>query len=520
MNLTNRKVVVGRLFDRPFHPFLFAIFPMLSLLATNITEIRTTEAIRSLVISSIAAIFLVVSLNALFRDRYKSAIISTVFLILFFSYGHVYHFLETIQIAGIHLGRHRVLAPVYLLICGLAVWGIPRLKWDIPLLTRTLNIIAASAILLPLLQISTYYVLEKTAEPALSSQPSSLQVSEGQMLPDIYYIILDGYSRDDVLREYFKFDNSAFLEGLNDLGFYVSPCSLSNYAQTQLSLASALNLNYIDALEMGFDESRTNRIGMPGLIKHSAVRALLEEIGYTSVAFESGYYWTQVEDAGIYISPKSSAASLMDVTGGLNGFEALLVNNSAALVLVDGTTALPGFLQANLDHPRQIHRQRILFSLDQLERLPATPGPIFVFAHLVSPHKPFVFGPNGEAVDNYVDEIKAYRDQVAYLNSRMLPLLQSIITKSTPPPIIIVQGDHGGIETTGEQRMAILNAYYLPDGGDQLLHDHITPVNSFRLILNYYFGASYEELENVSYFSDYKNPYKYTPVKNSRPGCP
>jgi hypothetical protein len=190
------------------------------------------------------------------------------------------------------------------------------------------------------------------------------------------------------------------------------------------------------------------------------------------------------------------------------------------LVLVDGTTALPGFLQANLDHPRQIHRQRILFSLDQLERLPATPGPIFVFAHLVSPHKPFVFGPNGEAVDNYVDEIKAYRDQVAYLNSRMLPLLQSIITKSTPPPIIIVQGDHGGIETTGEQRMAILNAYYLPDGGDQLLHDHITPVNSFRLILNYYFGASYEELENVSYFSDYKNPYKYTPVKNSRPGCP
>jgi hypothetical protein len=68
--------------------------------------------------------------------------------------------------------------------------------------------------------------------------------------------------------------------------------------------------------------------------------------------------------------------------------------------------------------------------------------------------------------------------------------------------------------------MAILNAYYLPGGGNQLLHDHITPVNSFRLILNYYFGANYAELENASYFSDYKNPFKYTPVKNSRPSCP
>jgi hypothetical protein len=130
---------------------------------------------------------------------------------------------------------------------------------------------------------------------------------------------------------------------------------------------------------------------------------------------------------------------LLDVTGGLNGFEALLVNNSAALILVDGTSALSRSLQANLDHPRQIHRERILFTLDQLERLPATPGPILVIAHIVSPHKPFVFGPNGETVQSDVDEIKAYRDQVAYLNSRMLPLLQSIIARSTPPPIIIVQ---------------------------------------------------------------------------------
>lgn len=520
MRSTNLKAILDRFFARPWHPILFAIFPVLSLMANNIAEIKGTEAFRALVVSIAGAILLLLFLNMLLSDRHRSAAIATICLVLFYSYGHVYHYLETIQISGISFGRHRVLAPTFLVICGLAVWGCVRFKRDVQLLTRTLNVIALSAIMLPLLQISTSYVQEKTAAAALTPQRSSLRISQGQVTPDIYYIILDGYSRDDILEAHFNYDNGSFLDGLSDLGFYVGDCSLSNYAQTQLSLSSALNLNYLDALGKGFDESKTNRVGMPGSIKRSTVRKLLEEIGYTTVAFETGYYWTQIEDAGIYISPKSSAASLLDVTGGLNGFEALLINNSAALIIVDGTSALPRFLQANLDHPRQIHRQRILFTLDQLEKLPAIPGPIFVFAHVVSPHKPFVFGPNGETVEVPENEIQAYRDQVAYLNSRLIPLLQNIISNSTPPPIIIVQGDHGGIETTGEGRMAILNAYYLPDGGDRLLNENITPVNSFRLILNNYFGASYEELENVSYFSDYKNPFKYTIVNNSRPGCP
>ena len=67
--------------------------------------------------------------------------------------------------------------------------------------------------------------------------------------------------------------------------------------------------------------------------------------------------------------------------------------------------------------------------------------------------------------------------------------------------------------------MAILNAYYLPDGGERVLYEGITPVNSFRMIFDQYFGASYDKLEDASYFSDYKNPFKYTVVKNSRPGC-
>ena len=50
-------------------------------------------------------------------------------------------------------------------------------------------------------------------------------------------------------------------------------------------------------------------------------------------------------------------------------------------------------------------------------------------------------------------------------------------------------------------RFGILNAYYLPNGGNDLLYESISPVNSFRVIFNSYFGANYEILEDRSYYT-------------------
>ncbi len=40
------------------------------------------------------------------------------------------------------------------------------------------------------------------------------------MLTDIYFIVLDGYGRSDVLKEFYEYDNSDFLRGLKEKGFY------------------------------------------------------------------------------------------------------------------------------------------------------------------------------------------------------------------------------------------------------------------------------------------------------------
>ena len=119
-----------------------------------------------------------------------------------------------------------------------------------------------------------------------------------------------------------------------------------------------------------------------------------------------------------------------------------------------------------------------------------------------------------------VEGASGYRDQLIYLNKRVLPMLQQIIAGSETPPIIILQADHGGVRTNLQDRMRILNAYYLPDGGAEVLYPSISPVNTFRKILNYYFGTNYPQLDDTAYHSGYDLPYDYTVVKDSRPGCP
>jgi hypothetical protein len=159
--------------------------------------------------------------------------------------------------------------------------------------------------------------------------------------------------------------------------------------------------------------------------------------------------------------------------------------------------------------PFESHINRQLFILDQLPRLASIPGPKFVFAHILIPHLPFVFKPDGGiqtdtgfySKDNFspIDEehiVNGYIDQIQFVNARMIPILQTIIDQSDLPPIIILMGDHG---LNKDNRLLNLSAYYLPDNGEQALYPTITPVNSFRLIFDNYFNTDYGLLQDISY---------------------
>jgi hypothetical protein len=95
----------------------------------------------------------------------------------------------------------------------------------------------------------------------------------------------------------------------------------------------------------------------------------------------------------------------------------------------------------------------------------------------------------------------------------MLAAVDTLLAESETPPIIIIQSDHGPWIQPKDRRMWILNAYYLPDHQDKL-YSTITPVNTFRIIFNAYFGGTYDRLNDVSFFSPVPKIYDFSIVPN------
>ena len=501
-------------FDSPkhkaFYPFLIAAYPVLALLAHNIEVISPWAAFRSLLVSLLLAGLVFVLVKLLLKSWERAALIASVLLILFFSYGHVYNAIEGQVVFGFPIGRHRFLFSLWGAVSvALVVWLV-RKRSNFSAAVKPLNVIGIILLIFPALQIGLFGLRSYTAySPGRARASLGLQAPAGQPLPDIYYIILDGYTRDDILLKNYQLDNRPFLESLSAAGFYIARCSQSNYAQTQLSLASSLNYNYLEALGENYRQGNTSRAGLADLIQHSAIRRDLENLGYTMIAFETGFEATQIEDADQYL------AAHVDLS--MNDFENMFVRSTAARVLSEGVAFLN--LRPDWEARDQAHREQVLFSLQKLRELPDLPGPKFVFAHIVSPHWPHVFGPNGEPVHELPDSATGYRNQVLFLDKQMQPILENIIANSVTPPIIIVQGDHGSIIESPKRRMSILNMYYLPDGGEESLYEGISPVNTFRVILNRYFGADLPLLADRGYYSTYDKPYDYELIPEERSGC-
>jgi len=201
-----------------------------------------------------------------------------------------------------------------------------------------------------------------------------------------------------------------------------------------------------------------------------------------------------------------------------------LLRSTAAWAAIDAMPVLPAFLVRDLDRSTEAHRERVSFVLDTLEQLPLGPGPKFVFIHLVSPHRPFVFDAEGNPLDDeYTWQLsnlgveayaQGYREQIAYLNGRIENIVRTMINESAVPPVIVIQGDHGPEEGSSQDRMQILNAVYLAGHGPDGFYPTITSVNTFRVIFNTLFEAGLPLLPDASYFSTYEDPFDYTIVEN------
>lgn len=524
--------------DTAFHPLLFALFPILSLYVHNVGRLPFREIIGVTLAVLICTVLLWSLLRFLLGSWPKSAIIASVFLVLFFSYGHVTQALTALLYQGGLLDKAGVLvligtrgALAWLLFLGAVLaatfYLTAKSSSNLQSPTKALNVVSCILVL----SVGLNWVMSQAGEArrrrAGSVEPDATAAAWGPLelddqeavtanarpspdsYPDIYYIVLDGFARSDVLEELYGLDNSGDLADLAGRGFYIADQSRSNYCQTALSLASSLNYVYLDDLIDQIGRESDNIAPLKMAIENNRLFAHLRSQGYVVWAFSSGHSPTEITSADRYLSPPWSP----------NSFQNELIN----------TTPLTLLRKTQYD----LHRERILYAFDHLADATQLDSPVFVFAHIIAPHPPFVFGPAGEGVqpdrqftlfdgtdfllvstrDEYV---RGYRDQLTFITAKLRDAVAEIMERSPEPPIIVLQADHGPgsmldwdspQDSNLHERMAIFNAYYFPDQDYEALYPGISPVNTFRVILNRFLGTEYEILDDVSYYSTLSHPY-------------
>lgn len=509
-------------------PFILAIQPIFQLFAINFEEASFADAIRPMLVTFLMALLLVGIFFLILRNWVKSGLVVAMFFPLFFAFGSIAKWVETIT--GLTVLRSNVLV-LALLFVLLVPWFLTVTRWASGLGSINLyfNVISILFLLNPAWQIADGFLHGgasfETAKPTVN-----VTVIRDN-LPDIYYIVLDAYGRQDILQEYYNYDNSTFISWLKEKGFYVARQSNSNYIQTVLSVSSSLNMEYVQTL-IEKDKSLKNRFALIDMIHHSKVRSILAEQGYELVSFQNAYK-VSVPDAEIYYDDSEKG-----LTRPITSFEGILIEQSMMRVLLSFPFSNKLFIEA----PYEKHRQQILATYQGLKEIPSLDGNYFVYAHIIAPHPPFVFGPNGEILPhdepftlddaNYFVQshsrkayITGYRRQVEYVNKLTMQAVEQILANSKTPPIIIIQGDHGPgaylhwgslANSIPQERFGMLNAYYFPKQNYGALYPSISPINSFRVVLDEYFGQKFELLPDKHYFSGWGTPFDFIEVDGTQ----
>src|SRR5690349_8725468 len=81
-------------FGMPWYPFAISAYPVLKLLVANTGQVGLVAGVRPLILSILFAGLLFFLLWLFLRQAHKAAFLTALWLALFFSYGHLYIYMD------------------------------------------------------------------------------------------------------------------------------------------------------------------------------------------------------------------------------------------------------------------------------------------------------------------------------------------------------------------------------------------------------------------------------------------
>ena len=510
----------------PIFPFLFGINALLSFYSSYIFDVSIKDLLPLFlgVIGFVALIFGISYL--LFKNKEKSAVFTFLFSAIFFSFQNFVTLLRKLALQQNDIGMVRFWMTnqgqviIFLFVATLTVIFFFLIKKQVsirPLLVTGLNYITIVLLLMTFFQIGKFVIpgykarqeFKRSWDQTIAQEIAQNSSKQPQTKPDVYYIILDGFARSDILQDLYQVDNTDFINALEERGFYVAEKSYSNYSQTRTSLTSSLNMMYLDGTLTYTGNDSVDTYSLYYMLKNNQVMNLFSTNGYRIESFKTEYSFTDF----------SNLESHHDFRNIPKKFTQTFISSTAASILINPSLY-------------SWHSKIVDYVFESLPQLATRQGPQFTFAHISCPHPPFVFNADGspKKVDRVFlttdqdgflmigtsDEyLEGYGDQINYVQKKTIEMVDQIIAQSKVPFILILQADHGpGLQSVAmnlegvnpEERMSILNAYYFYDQNYQGLSPTITPVNTFRLIFDQYFDQDLPLLENHHFYSTFVSP--------------
>ncbi len=317
--------------------------------------------------------------------------------------------------------------------------------------------------------------------------------ADPKRFPDIYYIIIDAYTSSKSLKCYANEENELDLF-LKEKGFYLATDSKSNYPVTYPSLASALNISY---LNIG-SNSVTGYRGQEILKKHireSLIFNFFKQKGYSleflSHIFGNGKSTELLEKPMVLYYTSVYKRSLFYP----------LVQNVIEKRVIDGYSKKDSLLIKNpLSYSYYSYNKSVYDGLLENAKDSMARNSKLVYAHFMNTHAPFVSDINGNYKDIYFypPTVSDYVVQIRDLNKKLKYFIELLLKnkENNRSKIIIIQADHGSHLFGKKEMHDIQNSYYFSDKDYRSLYVSISPINSFRVVLNKYFG------ENLPFLPD------------------
>ncbi len=502
------------------YPFLFAIIPVVRLVAENPgwMDVDDAAVIVAVVLAACGVVYGLARLATRRRGGRLPPLVLLGVVLAFWVYPRVATFAEHRSSVS-----HAVLLPLWVAATVGPIWWLARRPALLDRAERFLTLTSGMLVTWLALSIGVeqYRSIRDVRDSAVARRATEpIRTRPGAKVGpkrDIYLIVLDEYANAEVTGRLFGFDNHVFLDSLRQLGFVV-PAVHSNYCHTFLSIPSMLNASHIAGLSGELGRKSVDRTVTDYLVRHNRTVPFLKSQGYQYALFPTmGWEATKHDTrADIEFHVRHGFELAREVSR--SGLRQVLVRTSL-LKYVDWGGG-------------RLSRDHVTRTLAGIAQVPSVPGPVFTFAHVMSPHDPYVFDrecapAHHEAGGNRAQrEATAYVEQIQCLNRKVLDLVVTLLRTSELPPVILLQGDHGSKTllpyrdrapdritlAAGKERLGAFGAYYLPDHGSEVFGDSVTIVNVMGNVLRFYLGADLPREPDDMYLSVHRAPFAFKRV--------